>query len=370
MSGHRILFVSSTTTGGSGRSQRALGRSLVARGHEVAFVVDDKRPARFTRWLGERAADAAERFSGVALLRRVERCFGARSRPMVIDDLETWTSPFPHNALPSAIARFRPDVVVGSSMIRFSWRRAREHCLTVSVPTVLYIREITSHTLLDIEPDPADAVVANARSLVAEAEAADCACAFVPSLVDTTATSVEPTREVALLVNPIESHGIERLWEMAAALPDVPFVLQESWELRPDQLTAVENGLADHPNVVLRRRRRPGPELYADARVLVVPHRIDNRPRVVVEAQANAIPSLVSDFGGLREAVGSGGMVLPDDTEAWVDAVRTVFTDAGIYQVLQTAARTEAQRPELDESSIVDGFIEVVDAAIASMAGP
>ena len=362
----RVLFVSSTTTGGSGRSQRSLARALIERGHEVRFVVDDKRPAVWTRRIGERLADAAERFGSVGVLRRLEERTGARLADVTIDGIDMWATPLPQNGVVTAIDRFEPDVIVGSSMVRFSWRRIRERAAASGRPTVLYIREVTSLDALDIEPDPADAIAANARSLCAGAEERGWPCTFVPSLVDTAATDVESSREVALLVNPAATHGIDRLWEIAAALPEISFVIQESWELEPDQLAAVEAGLAAHPNVVLRRRRPPGPELYADARVLLVPHRIDNRPRVIVEAQANAIPSLVSDFGGLREAVGSGGAVVPDEPDAWIDAVRTAFTDDAQYAAWQAAAAAEAERPELGEDAIVDGFLSVVDAAIAA----
>jgi len=50
----RLLFVSSTTVGGSGRSQRELATQLERLGHEVRFLVDAENPARVTRRLYEK----------------------------------------------------------------------------------------------------------------------------------------------------------------------------------------------------------------------------------------------------------------------------------------------------------------------------
>lgn len=361
----RILFVSSTIAGGSGRSQRALARALTDRGHEVRFLVDDERPAPPTRWLGEQLADAAARFHNSRILDDLSRRLGRRLTTIDHDGTELWATAFPENGLAEALRRFPADAVVGNSMLRYSWRRIRSTCLDADVPTVLYIRGVASFGGLDIEPDPADGIVANARSLVETVVARGHACSFVPSVVDTAATAVDSSREVALLINPIESHGIDLLWAVATALPEIPFVIQESWDLDDQQVAAIETEVARLPNVQFRRKQPPGPALYRDARLLLVPHRIDNRPRVIVEAQQNGIPAFVSDFGGLREALGTGGAVLPDDASAWVAAIRTAFDDDSQYAAWSRAARSESHRPELGPARIVDAFEAVVEAAIA-----
>ena len=77
------------------------------------------------------------------------------------------------------------------------------------------------------------------------------------------------------------------------------------------------------PNVGFRPRTTDLGIIYRDARVLFVPHRVDNRPRVVVEAQANGIPVVASRYPGLVEAAGPGGVFVDPDApeEAWIDAV-------------------------------------------------
>lgn len=363
MTRRRILFVSSTIEGGSGRSQRTLARDLITRGHEVVLLVDDGRPAPTLRRMAERLADASVRFAGVGPIRWLETRPGRRPEATTIEQTEMLTSVAPHNAVRRLLELTRPDVVVGSSIERYTWRRIREQCAAANVPAVLYIREATALGHLEAGPTH-DAVFANARSLAEAAENAGQPCTFIPSTIDTTPTRTDSTREVALLVNPIATHGIDRLWELADALPNLPFAIQESWELDDQQMATVRAEIDARANVEFRARRAPGPALYGDARVLLVPHRIDNRPRVIFEAHANGIPALVSDHGGLREAVGEGGRVLPDEADAWVDALRRLFEDADAYRSLCGAARREADRSEIDPATVVDRFEHAIDAVL------
>ena len=82
-----------------------------------------------------------------------------------------------------------------------------------------------------------------------------------------------------------------------------------------------------------RRRRPPGPDLYGDARVLLVPYRMDSRPRVILEAQANAIPVLTGgDVPALVEATGPGGLSVPlESVAAWVEVIRSLWIDREAY---------------------------------------
>ncbi|MEM7141708.1 MAG: glycosyltransferase [Actinomycetota bacterium] len=357
----RILFLSSVVDGGSGRSQRELVRRLRTRGHDVRLLVDDGRPARPRRWIGEHLADASERFASLPGLRWLEARPGARTSIERIDGLDHRVSTHPQNALPSILADFDPEIVVGNSVARFTWRRSLDHCRAAGVPTVLYLREVAAIGHLDIEPAPADVLVANARSLAERAEALGHRCAFVPSVIDTSPTRTESVRTHALFVNPIETHGIDLLCQVARRCADIPFVVQESWPLDPETLDLLNECLASLPNVEFRGHRPPGPHLYADARVLLVPHRIDNRPRVIVEAQANAIPALVSTHAGLVEAAGTAGVAIDeDDVAAWADELVGLWTDEASYGALVEAAEREGQRPELDPDHVVGAFEDLL----------
>lgn len=366
----RLLFLSGTTVGGSGRSQRELASRLAERGHQVRFLVDAGEPARVRRWLYEELSDLSARLEGrpgQRAVRLVEAMPGRRATPRQIGGIEHLSTPVPENAFRSVARAFRPDVVVGSSVLRLTWRKVLAACAERGIATVLYVREVAAMNHFDTGRDPADEVVANATSLVEQVQQLGHRCALVPSIIETSVTVGDSSREVALLVNPIASHGVDLVGGLAGRLPDIPFVLQESWPLASEERRHLEAVVAAHPNVTIRPAGPPGPDLYARARVLLVPHRIDNRPRVVAEAHANGIPVLASRFPGLEEAVGPGGRLLePDDLDAWSDAVRSLWDDADAYADLVAAAKAHSRRSDIDPVLVTDLAESLLASAVAA----
>ena len=363
----RLLFVSSTTTGGSGRSQRELAAGLRARGHHVAFLVDDGRPAKLVRWLYGQLSDLTARLDGTPVSRaaaRLERLPGRRLGRLRLDGVDHRTAVVPQNALPKVIDEYQPDVVVGNSLERLAWRRIQLVCARRRVPSVLYVREDDSLQHLSFGQVP-DVLVANAESLQAALREQGFDCAFVPSVIDVGVTRTESTRQVALAINPIETRGSGLIWQLAAAVPEIPFVVQESWPLTGEALAGVQRHVAELPNVEFRRARPPGPQLYGDARVLLVPYRVDNRPRVITEAQSNGIPVIVADVPALAEAIGAGGVTVPlDDVGRWADTLRDLWNDGPRYDGLAAAAAAHGRRPEIAPDTIAAAFEAVLHQAL------
>ena len=368
----RLLFISGTTTGGSGRSQRELAARLAEKGHDVRFLVDDGSPERLRRFVYEQLADLSARVStrpGSRVVRFLERKPGGRTRTVQMTHVEHHITPIPENAALDELKSFRPDVVIGSSVLRLAWRKIRSMCDARGIPTVLYIREEEALNHFANGVLPADAVVANAESLAAEIRRQGFECAFIPSVIEVEVTLVEPTRRAVLVINPIESRGIETVWKVAARLPEIPFIVQESWPLEPDQLEAVRQHVARLPNVEFRRLAPPGPQLYRDARVLLVPYRIANRPRVIAEAQANGIPVIVGDVPALVEAIGGGGLQVPlDDIGAWCAAIELTWNDPERYEVLSAAAVQHSKRSEIDPRAVATSFERIVNGLVAGHA--
>lgn len=370
----RLLFVSGTTIGGSGRSQRELAARLGRRGHEVLFLVDLEHPDRTRRWLYEQLSDLSVRWedrSGGELVRLLERIPGRRVAEVSIDGLPHLASPIPENAFPRLCERFRPDVVIGSSVLRLTWRKVAEHSREHGVPTVLYVREEEALNHFHPPRGPADATVANAAALAARVEALGVSCPVFPSVVEVDVTKVASSRRVALTINPVESRGIRTIWELAAQLPEVPFVVQESWPLGPGELASVERHAGLLPNVEFRRAEPPGPRLYRDARVLLVPYEVDNRPRVIAEAQANGIPVIAADSPALVEATGHGGVVVAsEDLDAWRDSVRSMFEDAEGYEDLCRRAFEHSRRQDMSAAGVAQGFEAFLERLVARRRQP
>lgn len=364
----RLLFISGTTVGGSGRSQRELALQLSRRGHTIQFLADDRRAARNSRWLYEQLSDASIRWSSgpVGPILGLRSLPGRRTRSQQIEGIDHHLSAIPQNALPSLLRNFRPDAIIASSLERWAWRLIHEQASVLGVPTVLYVREDDSLAHLDTGAAPT-LLVANAESLATALSARGFECAFVPSVIDTSITATESSREVALAINPIPSRGSDLVWQVAERVPEVRFVVQESWPLMGREKIEVDAHVAQLPNVEFRSTAPPSSALYGDARVLLVPYRVDNRPRVIAEAQANGIPVIAAAIPALVEAIGSGGMTVPLDSAAdWSRAIRTLWADNGLYKSLADAAREHSKRPDIDPAAVTESFERLIDAAVAT----
>jgi len=79
---------------------------------------------------------------------------------------------------------------------------------------------------------------------------------------------------------------------------------------------------------------------YAEADLLVLASRAETYGMVVTEALARGLPVLASDVGGVREALGGGGVLVPpEDPHALAVELRRWLTDARRRAALRAAAR-------------------------------
>lgn len=355
----RILFVLGTSTGGAAKSTHALARALMLRGHTVAVLERDKTQPR-VEFLYKKLTNAREHRrgrSGEHVLEQAARCVG-RKRTLMRREYPTWQAVHVENALAEAMAEVRPEIVVTASVSRLGWVSVQQQCSRAAIPTVLYIREAVALNHLEQGRPLPDLLLANAEGHASAARERGLPCRFVPSLVDVSATRVATTRRVALLVNPRKEHGVDVALELARRRPDVPFVLQESWLLDARERAHVEDQIRALPHVQLRPFYADNTEMYHDARVLLAPHTMDNRPRVVLEAQSNGIPVLATDWPGLREAVGPGGLLLPIAATAdeWAEAFSVAWDDETAYDALGTAAERHASRDEVQPDVVLGTF--------------
>jgi glycosyltransferase involved in cell wall biosynthesis len=139
--------------------------------------------------------------------------------------------------------------------------------------------------------------------------------------------------------------GYDVLAAALATLGDLP------WSCRGVGSTAIEPELAAG---IGRRVRLTGPmtradldATYAEADLLVLASRAETYGMVVTEALARGVPVVASDVGGVREALGDGGVLVPPGaTDALAAALRRWLTDDAHRAGLRAAAR--ARRTSLE----------------------
>lgn len=366
-SGPRIAFVSSTTAGGSGRSQRELNAALNAAGLDTMMLVDDGTGHQFTRLIHEQLWDASVRFKETPILgtsaQWLRRLPGRSNKAVDSQYGDLHVSHAPENAFPDLALSFQPDVVVASSISRPTWRAIRETCVALGVRTVLYLREQTALGHLKPENGSHDLVLANSRTLVDGAARLGVEAHFVPSVVDLSSARCRTSRDSVLLVNPMESHGVNKVADLATHFPMTSFVLQESWDLSAQEHAFIDSLLSQHRNISFRERTTSPAVMFRDVGLLLAPHQIDNRPRTVLEAQVNGIPVIATAQPGLVEAVGPGGICVPidGDATAWCDAMSSIWCDPTRYGRLEREARRHAERDEVNPVHVTDDFIRLVE---------
>ena len=363
----RMLFVTSTTDGGSFRSLRELTRALENAGVETLTLADDGDGRTVSRYLFEQLWDASVRFDDVPVLgSSAEWLRSIPGRHVVADDGALLTMA-PENAFPDIAIDFKPQVVIGSSILRPTWRTIRAACEQLHIPTALYLREPSALQHLDpAQGAPHDLVIGNSKTLVADAADAGFTAAFIPSVVDLTAARTTSSRERVLLVNPRYNHGVDIAAELAKSFPTINFVLQESWILSDEEHAEVDAICTRLPNVEFRRRTDSPAEVYKDAAVVLTPHRFDNRPRVILEALANGIPVISADLPGLVESIGPGGVIVNErrGLAGWRAALEQVWQDPSYYRSLRDSALSFSQRPEVHVDQIVADLITQVGQVI------
>jgi glycosyltransferase involved in cell wall biosynthesis len=273
------------------------------------------------------------------------------------EGVDEWTSPAPERALPAVLRAYRPAVVIVNSVHRRAWTTMREQLRRTATPSVLYVREAATLEHVPIPALPPDLVLANCEALQQRLLALGLGASCVPSVIDFDRCATTPAGEVVLLVNPIPSRGLAIGVALAEDNPELRFAFQVSWPLNRRDDRAVRESVDGVVNIELRPFEPRPAAVYRDARVLLVPYRVDQRPRVVAEAQYNGIPVLASDLPAHREAVGEGGRFVELDAprSAWTATLRTML-DPDSATVLAEAARTHARRADVDPDRIAGRF--------------
>jgi glycosyltransferase involved in cell wall biosynthesis len=175
----------------------------------------------------------------------------------------------------------------------------------------------------------------------------------------------QSTREWVLFVNPDRNKGVDVVFDLARARPDIPFVMLESWPLQPDARARYLARMRDCPNLCLKNAVLDMRTIYRRTRILLVPSLLEEAwGRVATEAHTSGIPVIASNRGGLPEAVGPGG-ILVDPAEglpAWQAALSRLWDSAEDYQRYSASSLAHSLREEIAPDHMLDRFIAVLQA--------
>lgn len=365
----RLLFVSGEDAGGAPRSTVELASGLGEAGHDVHVLLGSSADLTPIYSFGVRLA-AHNRKKGWRIpVPRLLRRHGSRLVPDLARSgpgVRVWHCGRAENGLRRILSEIGlPDAVVVNSIAReqFLWivEDLRRRC----IPVALYMREEHSVTHLTISNARVDLVFGNSRHLVQRARTAGYEAVYAPSIVNLDAATVASTRRSLVLVNPVMENRPELLMHVAAERPDIHCVLQESWTLDEHVRDMLLEWTTKHRNLELRPRRQTPSEIFQDMRVLLATYPT-GRPRVVLEAQHNGIPVVGLAQPSLVEAIGNGGLIVGADepVESWVRQISRLWDDEDEYDRFSSAARTHANREEVDPRWIVSTVESALEGVV------
>ncbi|MFC6490471.1 glycosyltransferase [Nitratireductor sp. GCM10026969] len=335
--------------GGSQSNTHEMTRELLARGHEISVLAGLTPDG----WIGARGRVMMK------LLRRKTVCDRSQGYPVY----RSW---FAWEGAADVARSVAPDVVVAQSgkVLRIA-RTFRD----MGLPTVIYLHNVEFDDHGAPIEDFDDAVFLANSQFTADRyeEAYGIRSTVLNPLFQPERYQVPTRRERVLFVNPHPLKGVDLALALARACPDIPFDFVESWTLSEDQRSALLQSMAGLDNITLHPRTDDMREHYGRARVVLVPSQWEETwGRIASEAHYSGIPVLATQIGGLGEAVGPGGILLPPQAELseWIAALRSLWDDSTLYESLSQAAKRYAERPKLDRARQIEQMEEILATAV------
>lgn len=330
--------------GGAQSSTHELVGQMRSRGHEVAVLGGLTGEG----WIGIR---------GRVLLKLGRRYVEDRSLGYPV--FRAW---FAKDVVAEVARDFGADVVILQSRLPVELAHAVDRR---AARTFIYLRNVETGDLGGAPGDLDDTgFIANSHFTArrfAETDGIDAAVVY--PLIEREKYRVESQQLNVTFINPTAAKGLEIALAVAERCPDIPFTFVRSWPLSPEEEAALQARLAALPNVTLRPSTRDMKSVYREAKIVLAPSQWEEAfGRIAAEAHVSGIPVVGSNRGGLPEAIGPGGIILPADAphEDWAAAVRKLWSDPEAYRQASEAALRHATRPEMDPERQVDQLIAVL----------
>jgi glycosyltransferase involved in cell wall biosynthesis len=350
----RIIFASAhpyppQIAGGSQSNTHEMALELIARGHEVAVLAGLTGDG----WIGARN-------------RTLMKVTGRRALKDKGQGYPVYRSWFAWEGVAEMVRAMKPDVAIAQSgrilRVAKAFRQA-------GVPCAVYLHNVEFDDHGEPMKDFRDAVFLSNSGFTADRYRAEYGIesTIINPLFQPGRYEVESTRERVLFVNPHPVKGVDIALDLAAACPDVPFDFVESWTLSDEQRSSLAERIGRLGNVTLHPRTGDMREFYGRARVVLAPSRWEETwGRIASEAHYSGIPVLATRGGGLSEAVGPGGILLPQEAPVseWARALRSIWDDAGRYASLCEEALQYSRRPQLDRNRQIDRMEDILKTLI------
>ncbi|MEV0302082.1 glycosyltransferase [Streptomyces prasinus] len=326
--------------GGAEVTQQLLAEELVASGWHVTYLGSHEAPWNGTTQLPEMRARLD--------LHRVpydEKAGALRYRWNGIECAALTQNNVEHT-LGSLLGALQPDVVFTSQ--EGSAQLAAQARPTALVAGLLHSVSATGLGVLAGRPHYGLAVSEFVRARAPHAAGTRLAVMYPPFAPPGPSTDAIRAESV-LMINPIPAKGAELLHQLIRLMPEQHFTLVEGW-----WDTAAD--FAAHSNVTYVPRVYDMGPLYRSHRLLLVPSVVEDAfPRVIIEAALHGIPSIGANRGGIPEAIGDAGIVLPGTAgpETWVRAIRNADCEVlGMRALRRATWFTRPCLPELQELGI------------------
>lgn len=170
----------------------------------------------------------------------------------------------------------------------------------------------------------------------------------------------ESQRGYITFINPIKHKGLDIFIRVAERMRTEKFLVvggehEAEWFKKNNEIKVFK-----HIQYVLRCTDMDN--IYAKTKILLVPS-LWPEPfgRICIEAMCNGIPCIVSNRGGLPEAIGDAGIIInnPFDTRLWIDAINKLNEDEEFYEEISEKCRERVRR--FDFSDTYNNFLETVE---------
>ncbi len=189
----------------------------------------------------------------------------------------------------------------------------------------------------------------------------------IPPLVERKLYETSPGNMVTF-INPHRDKGRDIVFQLVRRLPDIPFLIVYSWNLDRQDREDLDTLSAECANLMIAQATDDMKQIYGRTRIVLAPSQWQEAwGRIATEAHFSGIPVIASDAGGLPEAVGPGGIVIPRDApiDQWQSELSRLWYEPNHYRKMSQSALEYGHRKDMQPDHILDKLERELQAVAA-----